>query len=185
MIRKAVEKDIDRINELLYQVQKVHSDKRPDIFQDGKKKYNSEQIAEIIKNENTPVFVAVDKNDSVLGYAFCIFESIKNHPSLATRKTLYIDDLCVDKEIRGRKIGTKLYEYVLEFAKENGFEAYVFFIIQMKSCLYFTPNRDTHPEFADTLKLAAEKGVSAVALSCSVAEDSLAVSEKGEIKIII
>jgi len=70
-------------------------------------------------------------------------------------------------------------------AKENGFEAYVFFIIQMKSCLYFTPNRDTHPEFADTLKLAAEKGVSAVALSCSVAEDSLAVSEKGEIKIII
>lgn len=120
MIRKAVEKDIDRINELLYQVQKVHSDKRPDIFQDGKKKYSSEQIAEIIKNENTPVFVAVDKNDSVLGYAFCIFESIKNHPSLATRKTLYIDDLCVDKEIRGRKIGTKLYEYVLQFAKENG-----------------------------------------------------------------
>ena len=120
MIRKALEKDIDRINELLYQVQKVHSDKRPDIFQDGKKKYNSEQIAEIIKDENTPVFVAVDDNDTVLGYAFCIFEIIKNHPSLATRKTLYIDDLCVDENIRGQKIGTKLYEYVLQFAKENG-----------------------------------------------------------------
>ncbi len=120
MIRKAVEKDIDRINELLYQVQKVHSDKRPDIFQDGKKKYNSEQIAEIIKNEKTPVFVAVDDNDAVLGYAFCIFEAVENHPSLTTRKTLYVDDLCVDENIRGQKIGTKLYEYVLDFAKKSG-----------------------------------------------------------------
>ena len=122
MIRKALEKDIDRINELLYQVQKVHSGKRPDIFQNGKKKYNSEQIASIIKDENTPVFVAVEDNDTVWGYAFCIFEIIENHPSLATRKTLYIDDLCVDENIRGQKIGTKLYEYVLDFAKQNNFD---------------------------------------------------------------
>ncbi len=120
MIRKAQNKDVDRINELLYQVQKVHSDKRPDIFQSGKKKYDSKQISEIINNENTPVFVAVDDNDTVLGYAFCIFETVENHPSLTTRQTLYIDDLCVDEKLRGKKIGTKLYEYVLQFAKENG-----------------------------------------------------------------
>lgn len=34
-------------------------------------------------------------------------------------KTLYIDDLCVDENIRGRHIGKQLYEYVLTFAREN------------------------------------------------------------------
>ncbi len=36
-------------------------------------------------------------------------------------KTLYIDDLCVDEEARGKHVGTALYEHVLHFAKENGY----------------------------------------------------------------
>ena len=35
-------------------------------------------------------------------------------------ESLYIDDLCVDENARGGHIGTKLYEYVLDFAKKNG-----------------------------------------------------------------
>lgn len=36
-------------------------------------------------------------------------------------RTLYIDDLCVDERVRGLHIGKRLYEYVLAFAKEQGF----------------------------------------------------------------
>ena len=36
-------------------------------------------------------------------------------------KTLYIDDLCVDELARGQHIGKILYDYVIEFARENGF----------------------------------------------------------------
>ena len=35
-------------------------------------------------------------------------------------KTLFIDDLCVDKEARGKKLGEKLYQFALEYAKELG-----------------------------------------------------------------
>ena len=35
-------------------------------------------------------------------------------------KTLYIDDLCVDEECRGKHVGTILYKYVLNYAKEIG-----------------------------------------------------------------
>ncbi len=35
-------------------------------------------------------------------------------------KTLYIDDLCVDKSFRGKHIGKQLYDYAVSFAKENG-----------------------------------------------------------------
>lgn len=38
IIRFAKEADLDRINELLYQVHKVHSDARPDLFKQGAKK---------------------------------------------------------------------------------------------------------------------------------------------------
>lgn len=36
-------------------------------------------------------------------------------------KTLYIDDLCVDERARGGHIGTHLYEYVLDFARQQGY----------------------------------------------------------------
>lgn len=36
-------------------------------------------------------------------------------------KTLYIDDLCVDEAARGAHIGRSLYEYVLDYARNNGY----------------------------------------------------------------
>ena len=71
-------------------------------------------------DDRTPVFTAVDENGMVLGYAFCIFQEHKGDNILTDIKTLYIDDLCVDEEIRGRQIGRSLYEHVLAFAKESG-----------------------------------------------------------------
>lgn len=56
---------------------------------------------------------------------------------------------------------------------DDGYRAYIFFIIQMDNVKYFTPNRKTHPEFADALKNAAEKGVGVYALDCKVSEDSI------------
>lgn len=117
-IRRATLTDIDGINKLLYEVHKVHSDKRPDLFKVGSKKYTNEELAKIIVDDNRPIFVYVD-NNAILGYAFCVF--IKNNSnSLTDILTLYIDDLCVDENARGKKVGTSLYNYVLQFAKEAG-----------------------------------------------------------------
>lgn len=117
-IRRTTLTDIDGINKLLYEVHKVHSDKRPDLFKVGSKKYTNEELAKIIVDDNRPIFVYVD-NDDILGYAFCVF--IKNNSnSLTDILTLYIDDLCVDENARGKKVGTSLYNYVLQFAKDAG-----------------------------------------------------------------
>ena len=117
-IRRATLTDIDGINKLLYEVHKVHSDKRPDLFKVGSKKYTNEELAKIIVDDNRPIFVYVD-NDDILGYAFCVF--IKNNSnSLTDILTLYIDDLCVDENAGGKKVGTSLYNYVLQFAKDAG-----------------------------------------------------------------
>ncbi len=67
-------------------------------------------------------------------------------------------------------------------AKKAGFEADVFFIIQMEACDYFTPNRATHPEFADALIAAAEKGVGVYALNCRVTENTIEAKDFVEVR---
>ena len=119
-IRRAKEQDMDGINKLLLQVCLVHHKGRPDLFKYGAKKYTDEQLKAIIHDEDRPIFTAVDESGNVLGYAFCIFQQHIKDNILTDIKTLYIDDLCVDEEIRGRHIGKQLYETVLSFAREQG-----------------------------------------------------------------
>lgn len=119
-IRRAKEQDMEGINRLLLQVCLVHHKGRPDLFKYGAKKYTDEQLRNIIHDDNRPIFMAVDEENHVLGYAFCIFQQHIGDNILTDIKTLYIDDLCVDEEIRGRHIGKQLYEKVLSFAREQG-----------------------------------------------------------------
>lgn len=118
-IRKAEEKDIPRITELLYQVHKVHSDRRPDLFRRGSKKYDENELKQIIADSERPIFVGIDESGNVLGYAFCIFQHFGDN-SLEKHDTIYIDDLCVDEKYRKKGIGTALYGYVVKLAKESG-----------------------------------------------------------------
>ena len=64
---------------------------------------------------------------------------------------------------------------------KDGYKAYIFFIIQMDGVKYFTPNRETHPAFADALKNAAENGVGVYALSCKVTENSIVADKFVEV----
>ena len=63
---------------------------------------------------------------------------------------------------------------------ENGFEAYIIFVVQMKGVLKFRPNSEHHKEFADTLNSAREKGVKVLVYDCLVTPDSIVIDEKIE-----
>ena len=119
IIRKAKLTDIDRLLELLYVIHNLHAEGRPDVFKKGKQKYLKEDLETVLTNSQTPVWVAEEKK-KVVGYIFCIYEEVKDHSSLTDRKTLYIDDLCVDKEFRHKGIGKGLYNYAKMIAKSNG-----------------------------------------------------------------
>ena len=120
IIRRATKNDINGIDKLLLQVLTVHHNGRPDLFKSNARKYNDDELINIINDDTKPVFVATDEQNNVLGYAFCIFQQHINDNILTDIKTLYIDDLCVDENTRGKHIGKQLYEYVLKFAKQSG-----------------------------------------------------------------
>ncbi|KFI91964.1 acetyltransferase [Bifidobacterium saguini DSM 23967] len=119
-IRRATAADMPRINDLLFQVAEVHHRGRPDLFKGNAKKYTDEELAAILADDTTPVFVAANAEGTVLGYAFCVFQQHPNNHVLTDVKTLYIDDLCVDEQARGEHVGSTLYRYVLDFARESG-----------------------------------------------------------------
>lgn len=62
-------------------------------------------------------------------------------------------------------------------AAKSGYEAYILFVIQMERAKYFTPNRETHPQFADALKAASENGVNVLAYTCAVTPDSMVIDK--------
>ena len=71
----------------------------------------------------------------------------------------------------------------LSAAKDEGYEAYIFFIIQMKGCHVFVPNEARHPEFAEALRYARDKGVKIFALDSKVTENSLFAENFIEVRL--
>ena len=124
ILRRACEQDLPGLLKLLGQVAMVHHEGRPDLFKAGCRKYTPSQLVSILKDELRPIFVAVDDDalpGDVLGYAFCIHQQHVDDNVLTDVRTLYIDDLCVDEDVRGRHVGTRLYNHVLGYAREQGY----------------------------------------------------------------
>ena len=63
-------------------------------------------------------------------------------------------------------------------AVKDGYEAYVFFVIQMKGVKYFTPNMKTHAAFGEALRNAQEQGVHILAYDCKVTKDSIEIGQE-------
>ena len=89
--------------------------------------------------------------------------------------TLERDGVCLFPDAPSDRAVKHLEE--LARAVKEGYEAYVFFVIQMRDVKYFTPNRETHPAFADALQKAAAAGVRVLAYDCEVSPDSIVVRD--------
>lgn len=120
MIRRAEERDIPGILKLLVQVDMVHHNGRPDLFKGPATKYTEDELRELLKDDNRPVFVYTDEDERALGHAFCIRQQHIGDHVLTDILTLYIDDICVDEENRGKHVGRSLYDFVTAYAREIG-----------------------------------------------------------------
>ena len=113
-IRRAKEEDAEAIGRILFEVHAVHHAIRPDLFLEGKRKYDEGEVKALI--DRTPVLVAEEAGE-VLGYAVCFLEETKGG-SMAAHKTLYLDDLCVDEAFRKRGVGRRLFAAAEALARE-------------------------------------------------------------------
>ena len=129
-IRRAGEKDLEGVHRLLGQVLAVHAEGRPDLFRAGTRKYTDEELLGIFADDSRPVFVAVEGGE-VLGHAFCELNDYRSSNNMQPILSLYVDDICVDENARGKGVGKAVYEYVRAWAKEEG---YYNLTLNVRSC---------------------------------------------------
>ena len=78
--------------------------------------------------------------------------------------------------------GVKHINELIDCVNE-GFEAYILFVIQMKGIKHFEPNDKTHSAFGDALRNAESKGVNILAYDCDVTKDTIEIDK--EIKVLL
>ena len=79
---------------------------------------------------------------------------------------------------RGAKHVTELAQSI-----DEGYEAYLFFVIQMRCVKYFTLNDKTDPKFAEAVREASERGVKIIAYDCSVTPEKMEINESVEVRL--
>ncbi|WP_279572752.1 GNAT family N-acetyltransferase [Volucribacter amazonae] len=118
MIRLATLADIPALNDLLQDILHVHHQARPDIFNASGQKFSETELVERLNDPDNPVFV-YELAGQVVGHLFCEL-SMPTGDVLKPVKTLFIDDLCVASSARGQKIGEQLYQFAVDYAKQQG-----------------------------------------------------------------
>lgn len=108
--------DLNQINKLAKQVHDIHVNWRPDLFKKVEEVISREQLEELIANKE--IFVAKLEN-RIVGYVTIKIVE-KTNPSMRYRVQISIEAICVNENVRGKGIGTKLLEFVKEFGKQNG-----------------------------------------------------------------
>lgn len=78
--------------------------------------------------------------------------------------------------------GVKHLEGLTRLSQE-GFGAYVLFVIQMEDVCYLHPNYATDPAFAKALREAAAAGVSVLAMDCAVTPNTMVIQNPVEIRL--
>ena len=118
--RKAKISDFQGIHNLIMQVHKLHVNKRNDIYKDVDP-MNFEEFRTELSNSNNIYLIAELEND-IVGICFSQIKEISNNKIMKNRKILHIENICVDENHQKNGIGKKLYEQIVELAKEKNID---------------------------------------------------------------
>ena len=117
IIRKAEIKDFNKVHRLIMQVHKLHVKERTDIYKDVDP-MNFEEFKNELSNSNN-IYLVAQLENKIVGICFSQIKEISNNRIMKDRKILNIGDICIDKKYQRNGIGKKLYNQIVQIAKEK------------------------------------------------------------------
>ncbi len=120
IIRKAEISDFHGVHKLIMQVHKLHVNERNDIYKDVDP-MNFDEFKTELSNSNNIYLIAEFKNE-IVGLCFSQIKEISNNKIMKDRKILHIENICVDEKHQKKGIGKKLYEQIVQLAKEKNID---------------------------------------------------------------
>ena len=112
-VRRAVLADVPSIMSLLAVLDKLNAENRPDVYH-GHQQKSENEIKCIIKNGEEQVLVSTNEVNEITGMMICRIWGNRNP------KEIYIRSFCVATPYRKKGYGKMLFEYIKQYAKENG-----------------------------------------------------------------
>lgn len=121
-IRHADERDSAALAALLRQVGRVHSEGRTDIYCSPLTKHDEQSALAIIQSKDGGVLLA-ESGGKVIGELIFKRMSRECDGFYRARKWIYIDDLCVDENYRGKGVAKALNDEAERIAYAEGCDA--------------------------------------------------------------
>lgn len=122
MIRTANNNDLKSLTELFIQLHNHHVKIKPETFVMPDREWFSQRILEILNDKEQTVFVYEDKEDNgsftIKGYAVVKIMDVNTEDKLP-RRICYINCFAIAEKYRRSGIGTKLFNAVKEYGREN------------------------------------------------------------------
>lgn len=120
IIRKAKLGDFQGIHKLIMQVHKLHVNERNDIDKDVDP-MNADEFRTELSNSNN-IYILAELENDIVGICFSQIKEISDNKIMKNRRILHIENICVDENHQKNGIGKKLYEQIVELAKEKNID---------------------------------------------------------------
>lgn len=120
IIRNAKNEDFERVHELIMQVHKLHVKERSDVYKNVDPLRFEEFKEELLKSDS--IYLVAEIEDKVVGICFSQIKEICNNKIMKDKRVLHINEICVDKNLQKRGIGKKLYNQIVQIAKEKNID---------------------------------------------------------------
>ncbi len=121
MIRLGEEKDISRVNELRKQVNDMHVQGEPNIFKPGFCQEMQDYLKQFV-NSDDKCFIVYEQDSYIVGYAMLEFITKPENAYRYQLQFVEVSELGVDDACRSSGIGKQLFDYIIDIAKNRGYE---------------------------------------------------------------
>ena len=117
-IRNSRLNEYKAIEAIMKQVQQMHIDWRPDIYQYSETVLPIEVYEQAVE---AGTFFVAEYEGCIAGILFIVYCHIENQNQV-TRNIIFIDSMAVDEKYRGKGIGHAFFDFLKDLRKKKGYD---------------------------------------------------------------
>lgn len=119
IIRKATLKDFEQMTKLYHQIDVLHSDNYPRMFQQVTPPARSKKYINSIINDNTKLLIVAEDENKIIGLAKSDIETSPDVALFVPRSWVNISTIVVDEAHHRKGVGEILLKSIYDWTREN------------------------------------------------------------------
>lgn len=118
LIKKAQLVDFERLQPIHKEVHDLHVKGRPDIYKITNQTLDHSYFEQLVESDEGVIYI-IEKGNEIIAFTILRINETPDRTTAVKKKYLFMEDLGVKEEYRGKGLGKLLYQKAIEFAREN------------------------------------------------------------------